>query len=137
MSHENAEIVRPVYEALNRRDWDAVFSATHPDFELPIRRMPETGTYRGRGQVQTFLEEAVAAFDNFVLEPDEFFEGGDHVVVFVKVRARIKGGGGDFGPQNGHLWTIRDGMILSLEMFPKPEEALEAAGLSEDARTDS
>lgn len=130
MSRENVEIVRPVYEALNRRDWDAVFSATHADFELPIRRLPDTSTYRGRSQVQTFLENVIAPFDNLVLEPDEFFEGGDHVVVFVKVRAQIKGGSSDFGPRNGHLWTIRNGTIRSLELFPKPEEALEAARLS-------
>jgi hypothetical protein len=34
-----------------------------------------------------------------------------------------------FEMRNGHIWTIRDGMAVSLRAFPNPEEALEAAGL--------
>jgi ketosteroid isomerase-like protein len=34
MSEEDVEIVRSIYEAFNRRDWDAVFRDAHPDFEL-------------------------------------------------------------------------------------------------------
>jgi ketosteroid isomerase-like protein len=131
MSQENVDIVRPVYDALNRRDWDAVFSATHPDFELPIQRLPQAGTYRGREQVQSLLEDYLTTLDNFVLEPEKFIEGRDQVVVFVKARAEIKGSSGGVENRHGHLWTIRDGTILSLKMFPKREEALEAAGLSE------
>ena len=33
--------------------------------------------------------------------------------------------------RNGHLWTLQEGRILSMESFPDPAEALEAAGLSE------
>ena len=32
---------------------------------------------------------------------------------------------------NGHLWTIRDGAILSMQGFPDPAKALKAAGLAE------
>ncbi len=28
-----------------------------------------------------------------------------------------------------HLWTVREGKLAVLEMFPGPQEALEAAGL--------
>jgi ketosteroid isomerase-like protein len=108
-----------------------VFRATHVDFELPIHRLPQAGTYRGREQVQRLFKDYVTAFDNLVLEPEEFFDAGDQVVVFVRARAQIKGGSADIQNRHGHLWTIRDGMILSLKMFPKREEALEAAGLSE------
>jgi ketosteroid isomerase-like protein len=69
MSQENVEIVRPVYDALNRRDWDAVFSAVHVDFELPIKRLPQAGTYRGRDQVQGLFEDYVDGLDDFVLTP--------------------------------------------------------------------
>jgi hypothetical protein len=34
MSEENVEIVRSMYEAINRDDWDAAFEAVAPDFEL-------------------------------------------------------------------------------------------------------
>jgi hypothetical protein len=31
MSRENVEIVRPIYEAFNRRDWDALFRDADPE----------------------------------------------------------------------------------------------------------
>ena len=52
-------------------------------------------------------------------------------MVFVKIRARPKGSSAEIELRNGHLWTFRDGKAISLRMFPKPEEVLEAAGLGE------
>jgi ketosteroid isomerase-like protein len=131
MSQENVELVRPIYNALNRRDWEAVFRNAHPDFELTTQRGANAGTYRGHQPVQSFFEDYLTAFDTLVFEPEEFFEGGDQVVAFVTVRAQIKGGSGDLEPRIGHLWTIRGATILSLNTFPRVEDALAAAGLSE------
>jgi hypothetical protein len=36
----------------------------------------------------------------------------------------------------GQLWTIQDGKLAGCELFRNREQALEAAGLSEDARID-
>jgi ketosteroid isomerase-like protein len=131
MSQENVEIVRNLYEALNRRDWDAVFRDTHPDFELTNERGPNAGTRRGRKRVAEFAEDYFAAFDKFIWEPEQFFEGGDQVVAFVTTRARPRGGSVDLVVRNGWWWTIRDDVILSVKSFPEPERALEAAGLRE------
>jgi hypothetical protein len=35
MSQENMAVIRSVYEAFNRGDWDAVFRDLPPDFDLP------------------------------------------------------------------------------------------------------
>jgi ketosteroid isomerase-like protein len=129
MSRENVEIVRHVYNALNRGDWDAVFQDTHPDFEVTTQR--PAATQRRREGVQRFLEDYVAAFDSMVLEPEEFAEKGDHVVALVTRRARPRGGSGEIVVRNGHLWTVHDGTILSMKTFPDPEKALEALGRSE------
>jgi ketosteroid isomerase-like protein len=131
MSQENVEIVRPIYDSLTRRDWDAVFRDTHPDFEMTTQRGPTAGTNRGREAVQAFIEDAMAAFDNLVFEPEEVLENGDQVVAVVTTRARPKEGSVDIVVRNGHLWTVRDGTIFSMTSFPAPGKALEAAGLSE------
>ncbi len=130
MSREPVETVRRVYDALNHGDWDAVFRDTHPDFEMTTQRL-DAGTHRGREAVQGLGEDYIAAFDNMVFEPEKFLENGDQVVVLVTRRARPKGGSGEMVVRNGHLWTVRDGTILSVKSFPDPEKALEAAGLSE------
>ena len=131
MSQENVEIVRRVYDALNRGDWDAVFRDMHPDVEVTTQRGPAAGTHRGRQAVQGFIEDYNAAFESVVSEPEEFLENGDQVLALVNRRARPKGGSIDIEVRNGHLWTVRGGTILSMRSFPDPEEAIEAAVLRE------
>jgi uncharacterized protein len=132
MSQENVEIVRSIYEAANRRDWDAAWRNQAPDVEYTTPpRGPNAGTYRGREEIQGFWEEMLTAFDAASAEPEEFFERGDQVAVVVKRRMRPKGSSAEIESRTGSLWTIRDGMVVSMRIFAKPEEALEAAGLSE------
>ena len=58
MSEENVEIVRSIYEASNRRDWDAAFRDQRPDVEMTIspgiRGGPIQGASRSRGSGRTF-----------------------------------------------------------------------------------
>jgi ketosteroid isomerase-like protein len=131
MSQENVEIVRAIYEAFNRRDWDAAFRDADLEFAMTTQLGPDAGTRRGREEVVAFAEEYSGAFDRLIWEPEEFFEREDQVVAFVSVRSRFRGGGVDLVVRNGHLWTLHDGVVLSMETFPKPNSALEAAGLTE------
>jgi ketosteroid isomerase-like protein len=129
MSQENVEIVRRVYDALNRNDWDAAFRDAHPDIEITFKRGPLAGTHRGRETPQAIFADVRATFDAWVMEPLELLESGDQVVAIVKNRLRPKGTDAEFETRNGHLWRIRDGTILSLEGFPNADDALEAAGV--------
>jgi ketosteroid isomerase-like protein len=126
---ENEEIVRRVYDALNRGDWEAVFRDVHPEFELTTQRGPNAGVRRGREATQGFGEDYIEAFDDVSIEPERFYEDGDQVLAVVKRRGKPKGGSVDIVVRNGHLFTIRDGKILSMKSFPDPEDALAAAGL--------
>ena len=128
MSQENVEIVRRLYVALASRDWDAVFENTQQNFAIETQLQ---GSHRGRDAAQSFLEDQIDTFEAWTAEPEEFFDGEDQVVVFVKVRAQPKGSSATIEIKAGHLWAIQDGAILVLSTFPKRAEALEAAGLSE------
>jgi ketosteroid isomerase-like protein len=131
MSQENVEMIRSVYEPLNRGDWEAVFRDAHPDIEITTQRGPTAGTYRGQEALRKQVQDLLGPFDTWTMEPEEFFDAGNQVVVFVKVRSRPSGGSVDMEVRNGHLWTIRDGMIRTVKTFPVREEALKAAGLRE------
>jgi ketosteroid isomerase-like protein len=123
-----------MYEAFNRRDWDALFRHTDREFAFTYRnpgRTPDAGTRRGREEVVAFAEEYGGAFDRLIWEPEEFFDREDRVVAFVSVHMRPRGGDVDLVVPNGHLWTIHGGVVLSFESFPEPQSALEAAGLRE------
>ena len=126
------EIVRSIYEAFNRREWDAMFRDAAPDFELTTPPGgPNSGTYRGREECEGYLRELITPFGASAIQPEEFFERGDQVGLIYKVRARPKGSSAEIEIRNGALWRIQGGTAVSLRFFPKPEEALKAAGLSE------
>jgi ketosteroid isomerase-like protein len=131
MSEENLEIVRRIYEAANQRDWDAAFREQAPDIEMTTPPGIDAGTFRGREECQAFWERMLSAFEAASSELERLLESGDQVVAVVSSRLRPKGTTAEIELRNGHLWTLRDGKTVSMRIFAKPEEALEAAGLSQ------
>ena len=132
MSQADIETLRAGYEAINRDDWNEAFRFAHPEFELKTAdRVPNPGTYRGPEEARRFFEDLFAPFEEMVVEPEEFFERGDQIAVFVLVRLRPTGSSAEVENRIGHLWTMREGKASRLEVFPRREDALEAAGLRE------
>jgi ketosteroid isomerase-like protein len=132
MSQAEIETLRVGYEAVSRGDWDAASRFAHPEFELRTAdRVPNPGTYRGPEEVRRFFEDLFEPFEEVVVEPEEFFERADQIVVFVLTRFRPTGSSAVVENRIGHLWTMREGKATRLQVFPRREDALEAAGLSE------
>jgi ketosteroid isomerase-like protein len=129
MSEADIETLRAAFEAASRGDWDVLLRVTHPDFELKTTLV---GTHRGQEKVRRFLEDRWEAFEETVVEPEEFLQVDDRIVVRVLMRARPRRGtSAVLEIRNGQLWTMRDGKAARCETFPRFEEALEAAGLAE------
>ena len=131
MSQENVEIVRQLYSAMNARDVEASAELAHPDVEwIPDSRVGQ-GPIRGRDNVARFFMEQAEMFEEFRLEPERFRVTDDKVLVFVRTTGRGAASGAGFDIRIGHLWTLRDGLIVRGEGHANREEALEAAGLRE------
>ncbi len=130
MSRADIETLRVGYEAVSRGDWDAAIRDAHPELELQTAdRVVNPGTYRGAGEVRRFFEDLFEPFEEVIVEPEEFFERGDQIAVFVFTRLRPTGSSAVLENRIGHLWTMREGKAIRLEVFPKREDALEAAEL--------
>lgn len=131
MTGPNAEIVREGYEAWNRGDHEALFAVLDPEVEwkLPDSGM-NTGTYRGHEGIRELLESYLEVFEHFRIELEESFEAGDRVVVFVRGFARGKASGIDVETRLAHLWTMRAGKAVRMEVFPEREQALGTAGIA-------
>ena len=110
MSQADREMLRDGYEALSRGDWDTAFRPTSPEFELKAAsRVTSPGTYRGREEARRFFADLLEPFEEVTVEPMDFFERGDQIVVFVRVRVRPAGSSATVEDLVGHLWTIRGG----------------------------
>src|SRR4051794_35380680 len=83
MSQENVEIVKAALEAANRDDWDGVFKDMAPGFELDFSRAvgPVLHGILSLDQVRRGVTEFAAQWESARIEPHEFIEAGDLVVV--------------------------------------------------------
>ena len=133
------EIVKAAIDAANREDWDAVFQADMaPGFEMDFSRA--VGPWRGLfkvDQLRRVVEEFAESWESVRIEPHEFIEAGDLVVV--PWTLHVKGREGiETVARATFVWTIRDGAIERASMYQEQQEALEALGLSEqDAHADT
>jgi ketosteroid isomerase-like protein len=138
MSQENVEIVKAAINAYNREDWDAAFQDAAPGFELDMSRAlgPLSGVFN-LDQVRRVLVEFREHWESVRIEPHEFIEAGDLVVVPQTMHVRGRDGI-EAATRVAFVWTIRDGAIERGSMYQERQEALEAVGLSEqDAHADS
>jgi len=140
MSHENVKIVKLATQFLEHRDWHGVTDLFDPDVELhgTVGGLEEDKILRGLGEiVQAFETEYDEVWDERRIEPQEFIDAGDRVVVLQREYQRSKSGA-ELVIDTATILDLRDGRIVRIQGYMNPAEALAAAGLSEqDAHADS
>ena len=128
MSEENVEIVRRVFEALNRGDLDAAVEAYDPEAEI-VTLM--SGTSHGPEGARQALEAGRRNLRGWTLDPNELIDVGDSVIAIVHIRGAGQHSGIALGDLMALSFTIRNGLIIRQQSFRSKEDALEAAGLEE------
>jgi len=131
MSQQNVEIVKAWYDAWNREDWDAMVKDVAPGFVADFSRSvgPWRGVF-GLNQLRRATQEFREIWESDWVEPHEFIEAGDLVVV--PSTGHVRGRGGIEAVVRGvYVWTIRNGAIERMVMYQSRQDALEALGLSE------
>ena len=78
-----------------------------------------------------FVEEIDEVWEDFRLEPLEFIDAGDKVVVSHLIHGSGKGSGVDVELPSTSVYTLRGSKVIESRMYRDHAEALEAAGLSE------
>jgi ketosteroid isomerase-like protein len=129
---ENLDLVRAIYAALNDAyrtgAYDDPVEFVHPDVVLRTSGMfPESGEYHGRAGVRQFTENQAQAFESMAVEPQEYLEFGDRVVVPVRFGGRARHTGIDTFFEVVHVWLLRDGKVAELVMHRSREEAIRSA----------
>jgi ketosteroid isomerase-like protein len=86
------------------------------------------GRYQGLDGVRD-TRDWLAAWEDYGSEVEEWIDAGDHVIAVLHEHARGRRSGVRVDRRSAHLWTVRDGKLLPLRVFPTREEALAAVGL--------
>jgi uncharacterized protein len=127
---DRVDMVRRGYEAFNCGDIDAALEFLHPDVEWHTYIVPGPGggIYRGHDGARELWDEARRIFGDFRNVPEEVFEVGEHVVAYVSVEGVGARSGAAVQARIAHLYTFRDGRIVSIRSFSDRGEAVRAAG---------
>jgi ketosteroid isomerase-like protein len=136
MSQENVEIVRRVFDDRENRGLQKTAETYwHPEIEyVEDPRFPGASSYRGRDQVlrcwQGYLE-VLGDEKDITVTVEDVFDAGERQVAFVRFRGHATASGVPYEYLWGYVVEVRDGRLASIRAYYRPEEALEAAGLSE------
>jgi ketosteroid isomerase-like protein len=130
MSQANVELVRAIYDRFRAGDDRGGLALIDPEIELHDRpEIPDPQVYRGHEGVLTSLDVSRAEFTGLDVVPEEFLDAGDRVVVVFRFQGTGRESGVPIDERLCHLWTIRDGKAVRVEVVSGREEALRAAGV--------
>jgi uncharacterized protein len=131
---QDVERLRDAYDAFNEGGVEAFLERLTPDFHVRDRdSSPDRETRYGREGIIQLFDSYMEAFDALRLEPEEFIEAGDQIVVSLRQRIRGKGSGAEVEGHIAHAWTLRGPDIYRLRIFGDKDQALEtlrAEGMS-------
>jgi ketosteroid isomerase-like protein len=98
---------------------------------------PTAGVYRGHEGLRQLQREWLEAFETHHIDAERFIDAGDVIVVGYRVTGRGKASGAAVEMHRWNVYRIRNGLVIRIDMFETKTEALEAAGLPEDAHASS
>lgn len=78
-----------------------------------------------------FTTNQAEAFEALTIEPEEFIDAGDRVVVPVRLGGRARHTGLEIEFHFVHVLTLRRGKLARVDVYATKTEALEVVGITE------
>jgi ketosteroid isomerase-like protein len=135
LTERNVAQVRRAYGTFGTEGFDEGVALELITEDVVIRDRPEAPDpqeYHGLAGVQAALEASDESFEEFSLEPTEITGvGSSHVVVVLKMSGRGRGSGVPVEETIAHLWTMREGKAVEMQVYSDPADALRDARAAE------
>jgi ketosteroid isomerase-like protein len=127
MSAENVEAVKGAYEAFGSGDLETLSGMFAEDAVwVTSDVLPLGGTTSGREAIIGNFAQIPSYWTEFSVDPEEFLDAGDYVVV--RGTQRASGEGGSFEAPFAHLLKVSDGKLARGEFHGDSAKALDALG---------
>ena len=139
MPEENVAVIRRLYEAWLADDYETVFATYDPEVELnPDPEASWVGigeSYDGPEGVRRYMAAVYEAFEDYRPEVEELVDVGEGRVLTLAIEhGKGRGSGAEvMHRRTAHLWTLRDGKAVQIDLFLDRGRAYAAVGLSEPA----
>jgi len=131
----SVEAIERVYDEWGRGNWRPRFDIYADDMEWGwSEEFPGlAGVYRDPAERNERLLEWLSPWEHWTCEAEDYVVNGPHVVALCVYRGRGKGSGVEVETKGAHLWTLRHGKCIRLEVFADRRKALAAAGLTSES----
>jgi ketosteroid isomerase-like protein len=136
MSDQREEIIRRMYAAWNRRDFDGGVQFLHPEVEVhpalePVEQVGASSRdlLRGRDEVRQFLEDLGDTLGTVTVEFEEMIEGEGGRVIAVENWHVVGRQEIEIDTKLTDVYAFRDDLIVRVDGFRDKDAALEAFGL--------
>jgi ketosteroid isomerase-like protein len=131
MSAADVEIIRELYAAFNREDYEAATAMLHDDVELhQAAQTPDADSYFGKQEFVRGLVRWLSGFERgFKYELLELIDAEGAVFVRFVMRGRGRESGVELDQEAFNVWEVRDGRPFRLFAYFDEGEARAAAGL--------
>jgi ketosteroid isomerase-like protein len=128
MAAANAELIRPIYDEWSRGNWRPRFDVYDPQMEWGWSdEFPGlAGVYEDRRDPNPRLRAWLSPWEHWWVEPDEWLEIGDYVVVLATYHGRGKGSGVEVSQQGAHVFRLRHHKVVRLEIFTDRQRAIDS-----------
>jgi ketosteroid isomerase-like protein len=128
MSAENVALVKRSLETLvetGEIDWTTV----DEDIEIIDHDIPDQAGYRGHAGLAQWLEDWGSAWADYTIEPKDFIDAGNHVVVVIRMRATGRGSGVELDREDAIVYELHAGKIVRSDYYNDKHQAFTALGI--------
>ncbi len=126
-----ADELKQRYDAFARGDLESALDLWADDFVWQgsnSTELPGGGEHTGKDEAVQVLQQAVGAWDEFSLVADEFYEGGDTVVVLA--HTDVKKGDRSAQLPVVHIWRFEGDQVKRLQLLTDTHQSAQLLGIA-------
>jgi ketosteroid isomerase-like protein len=129
LSQSNIELVRSIYDALDAGDHEGVLQHVDESIEvIAAEGLPWSGRYYGREGAEDFLR-TMGDHVQVAVETDELIDSGANVAQIGRIVGHSYATGAPFNTREIHVWTLRNGKVVTFQNYFDSREQRKALGL--------
>jgi uncharacterized protein len=130
----NVDLTRKVYDAFNRGDLPAVLGAMDDNIRWEEPESVPYGSHTGPESVaEKVFQPVVQHLEGFSVQPGEWVDGGNTVVVLGRYRGRGSVTGKELDTPFIHVWRFTEGKVSGFRTSFDTYHWLQVIGSSPDA----
>lgn len=116
MPTQNLIVIHRIYETFEARDFASFFSLLSPEVQImQCPELPFGGVFHGQEGARTFFGKVGTYLDSHV-EIERLIDSNNRIAMVGRTYGTVKATDRSFDTQIVHLWELRDGLVVRLEI---------------------